>query len=341
MSDRILGVIFDLDGVIVSTDNCHYLAWKRMADEEGIYFDRTINERLRGVSRMESLEIILERAQRPYTDDEKQAMAARKNAYYVELIGSLTRADILPGALDTLSYLKGRGVKVAIGNGFGGVIFHEACGHGLEATSVAFGTSVFCGKLGEQIASPCVTAVDDGTLPNEWGSENVDDEGTPTTKLVLIENGVLKNYMIDRLNGRRMGMPPTGSARRESYAYAPTSRMRNTYIAAGSDDEKEIISSMGDGLYAARMGGGSVDPATGEFNFAVQEGYLVKDGKITTPVRGASLIGKGADILMKIDRVGRDMRMAQGMCGSLSGSVPTNVGQPMIRVSSITVGGRA
>ena len=341
MSDRILGVIFDLDGVIVSTDNCHYLAWKRMADEEGIYFDRKINERLRGVSRMESLEIILERAQRPYTGDEKQAMAARKNAYYVELIGSLTRADILPGALDTLSYLKGRGVKVAIGNGFGGVIFHEACGHGLEATSVAFGTSVFCGKLGEQIASPCVTAVDDGTLPNEWGSENVDDEGTPTTKLVLIENGVLKNYMIDRLNGRRMGMPPTGSARRESYAYAPTSRMRNTCIAAGSDDEKEIISSMGDGLYAARMGGGSVDPATGEFNFAVQEGYLVKGGKITTPVRGASLIGKGADILMKIDRVGRDMRMAQGMCGSLSGSVPTNVGQPMIRVSSITVGGRA
>ena len=232
-------------------------------------------------------------------------------------------------------------MPVAIGNGFGGVIFHEACGHGLEATSVAFGTSVFCGKLGEQIASPCVTAVDDGTLPNEWGSENVDDEGTPTTKLVLIENGVLKNYMIDRLNGRRMGMPPTGSARRESYAYAPTSRMRNTYIAAGSDDEKEIISSMGDGLYAARMGGGSVDPATGEFNFAVQEGYLVKDGKITTPVRGASLIGKGAEILMKIDRVGRDMRMAQGMCGSLSGSVPTNVGQPMIRVSSITVGGRA
>lgn len=232
-------------------------------------------------------------------------------------------------------------MPVAIGNGFGGVIFHEACGHGLGATSVAFGTSVFCGKLGEQIASPCVTAVDDGTLPNEWGSENVDDEGTPTTKLVLIENGVLKNYMIDRLNGRRMGMPPTGSARRESYAYAPTSRMRNTYIAAGSDDEKEIISSMGDGLYAARMGGGSVDPATGEFNFAVQEGYLVKGGKITTPVRGASLIGKGADILMKIDRVGRDMRMAQGMCGSLSGSVPTNVGQPMIRVSSITVGGRA
>lgn len=232
-------------------------------------------------------------------------------------------------------------MPVAIDNGFGGVIFHEACGHSLEATSVAFGMSEFSGKLGQQIAASCVTAVDDGTLPNEWGSENVDDEGMPTTKLVLIENGILKNYMIDRLNGKRMGMAPTGSARRQSYAYAPTSRMRNTYIAAGNDDNEEIISSMGDGLYAAKMGGGSVNPATGEFNFAVQEGYLVKNGKIATPVRGASLIGKGADVLMKIDRVGRDMTMAQGMCGSLSGSVPTNVGEPLIRVSSMTVGGRA
>lgn len=187
----------------------------------------------------------------------------------------------------------------------------------------------------------CVTAIDDGTLVNEWGSENIDDEGTPTNKLVLIENGVLKNYMVDRLNGKRMGMAPTGSARRQSYAFAPTSRMRNTYIAPGNDVDNEIISSMGNGLYAAKMGGGSVNPATGEFNFAVQEGYLVKDGKIAEPVRGASLIGKGADILMKIDRVGRNMKMSQGMCGSLSGSVPTNVGQPMIRVSGITVGGRA
>lgn len=232
-------------------------------------------------------------------------------------------------------------MPVAIDNGFGGVIFHEACGHSLEATSVAFGLSEFAGKLGQQIAAPCVTAIDDGTLANEWGSQNVDDEGTPTRKLVLIENGVLKNYMIDRLNGKRMGMAPTGSARRQSYAFAPTSRMHNTYIAPGTDSNEEIIATMGDGLYAAKMGGGSVNPATGEFNFAVQEGYLVRDGKIVSPVRGASLIGKGAEILQRIDRVGRDMRMAQGMCGSLSGSVPTNVGEPMIRVSSITVGGRA
>lgn len=232
-------------------------------------------------------------------------------------------------------------MPVVIDNGFGGVIFHEACGHSLEATSVAFNISEFSGKLGEQIAAPCVTAIDDGTLPNEWGSENVDDEGTPTTKLVLIENGILKNYMIDRLNGKRMGMAPTGSARRQDYSFAPTSRMRNTYIQAGTDSNEEMIATMGDGLYAAKLGGGSVNPATGEFNFAVNEGYLVKGGKITTPVRGASLIGKGSDIIMNIDRVGKDMTMAQGVCGSVSGSVPTNVGQPMIRVKSMTVGGRA
>lgn len=231
-------------------------------------------------------------------------------------------------------------MPVVIDGGFGGVIFHEACGHSLEATSVAFGNSEFCGKLGEKIASDRVTAIDDGTIPNEWGSLNIDDEGTPTTKLVLIENGVLKNYMVDRLNGRRMGMAPTGSARRESYAYAPTSRMRNTYIAAGSDDEAEIIATCGDGLYAKDMGGGSVNPVTGEFNFAVSEGYLIKDGRIDKPVRGATLIGKGKEILQRIDRVGKNMWMAQGMCGSISGSIPTNVGQSMIRVTEITVGGR-
>ena len=231
-------------------------------------------------------------------------------------------------------------MPVVIDNGFGGVIFHEACGHSLEATSVAFGVSEFSGKLGQMIAAPCVTAIDDGTMVNEWGSLHIDDEGMPTTNLTLIENGVLKNYMIDKLGGRRMNMAPTGSGRRQSYAYAPTSRMRNTFIAPGHDDEAEMIATMGDGLYARKMGGGSVNPATGEFNFAVNEGYLVKDGKIVHPVRGASLIGRGSEVLLKIDRVGKDMQMGQGMCGSSSGSVPTNVGQPMIRVSSLTVGGQ-
>ncbi len=232
-------------------------------------------------------------------------------------------------------------MPVAIDNGFGGVIFHEACGHSLEATSVAFGMSEFCGKLGQQIAAPCVTAIDDGTLPNEWGSEHVDDEGTPTTKLVLIENGILKNYMIDYLGERRMGMPSTASGRRQSYAFEPTSRMTNTFIAPGTDKDSDIIGSIEDGIYCAAMGGGSVNPFTGDFNFAVREGYLVKNGVLGEPIRGASLIGNGGDILMHIDMVGTELDTAQGMCGSVSGMVPSDVGQPMIRVNEITVGGQS
>lgn len=231
-------------------------------------------------------------------------------------------------------------MPVAIENGFGGVIFHEACGHALEATSVSKNASVFCGKLGQKIAADCVSAVDDGTLPGEWGSINIDDEGTPGRHNLLIENGILRGYMIDKLGGRRMGMEPTGSARRESYRYAPTSRMTNTYICAGKDSDKAILGSMAEGLYCRQMGGGSVDPVTGEFNFAVLEGYMMKDGKIDRPVRGATLIGKGADVLTDIDMVGKRMEFGQGMCGSLSGAVPTNVGQPLIRVSKMTVGGR-
>lgn len=231
-------------------------------------------------------------------------------------------------------------MPVIIDNGFGGVIFHEACGHGLEASSVSKGLSVFSGKLGQQIASPLVTAIDDGTIANEWGSINIDDEGVPSRRNVLIENGILKGYMVDRLNGRRMGMESTGSGRRESYRFAPTSRMTNTYIANGSSTPEEIISNTEKGLYAKYMGGGSVNPATGEFNFAVMEGYLVENGRITEPVRGATLIGKGIDVLTKIDMVGNNMTFGQGMCGAASGSVPTNVGEPMIRVSEITVGGR-
>ncbi len=231
-------------------------------------------------------------------------------------------------------------MPVVIDNGFGGVIFHEACGHSLEATSVGVGASEFCGKLGTKIAADCVTAIDDGTIVNQWGMLHVDDEGTPTQRTVLVENGVLKSYMVDRLGSRRMNMPITGSSRRQSYAFAPTSRMRSTFIAPGNDDEADMIATMGDGLYAKKMGGGSVNPVTGEFNFAVNEGYLVKDGKIVHPVRGASLIGRGSEVLLKIDRVGKDLQLAQGMCGSMSGSVPTDVGQPMIRVGSLTVGGR-
>ncbi len=257
-------------------------------------------------------------------DPEKAARTAARTAL-VMLTAPVCPAGVMP---------------VAIESGFGGVIFHEACGHSLEATSVALGNSEFCGKMGQPIASSVVTAVDDGTLPGEWGSIRIDDEGTPTNRLVLIENGILKNYMIDKLGARRMGMPVTGSSRRQSYAFAPTSRMRNTFIAPGESEDGEIISTMGDGLYAAKMGGGSVNPATGEFNFAVSEGYWVKDGKIDHPVRGATLIGRGGQVLQRIDRVGRHLRLSQGMCGSVSGSVPVCVGQPLIRVTEMTVGGR-
>ena len=231
-------------------------------------------------------------------------------------------------------------MPVAIENGFGGVIFHEACGHSLEATSVGTGRSQMCGKMGQKIANEKVTAIDDGTIPNAWGSVNIDDEGNPTQRNVLIENGVLKSYMVDRLGSRRMGMPMTGNSRRESYAYEPTSRMTNTFIDNGPDKNEDIIASIEYGLYAKSMGGGSVNPLTGAFNFAVTEGYIVRNGKICEAVRGASLIGTGSDILQDIDMVGQNLATGQGMCGSSSGSVPTDVGQPLIRVSKITVGGR-
>ena len=238
------------------------------------------------------------------------------------------------------SYCPAGVMTVAIENGFGGVIFHEACGHSLEATSVAIGASQMAGKLGQQIANPKVTAIDDGTIPGAWGSVNIDDEGTPTQRNVLIENGILKSYLIDRLGSRRMGMPMTGSARRQNYQYEATSRMTNTFIANGPDRNEDIIASIENGLYCRKMGGGSVNPLTGAFNFAVTEGYLVRNGKICEPVRGASLIGTGSEILQNIDMVGQNLETAQGMCGSASGSVPTDVGQPLIRVSTITVGGR-
>lgn len=231
-------------------------------------------------------------------------------------------------------------MTVVIHNGFGGVIFHEACGHGLEATSVAKNISVFAGKLNQQVASKLVSAVDDGTLPNEWGSQNIDDEGSLIRRNLLIEDGILKGYLVDKLNGKRMGMEPTGSSRRQSYKYPPTSRMTNTYILPGNSSFDDIISSTEKGLFAKNLGGGSVNPGTGEFNFAVLEGYMIKNGKITNPVRGATLIGKGIEVLNNIDMVGNNLAHGQGNCGSVSGSVPTNVGQPTIRVSQLTVGGR-
>ena len=237
-------------------------------------------------------------------------------------------------------YVKGKHMPVVIGPGFGGVIFHEACGHPLETESVRKKASPFVDKIGTQIAHSAVTAIDDGTLPGVWGSIQVDDEGMPTEKTTLIENGILKDYLSDRLGASETGRRRTGSARRESFHYVPVSRMRNTYIDNGEDKIEDMVSSIEDGLYAKVMGGGSVNPATGEFNFAVQEGYEIKNGKIGEPLRGATLIGKGHEILPKISMVSDDLDMAAGMCGASSGSVPVTVGQPTIKVDDILVGGR-
>jgi TldD protein len=178
-------------------------------------------------------------------------------------------------------------------------------------------------------------------MPGEWGSQNMDDEGGKPARNILIQDGVLTSFLIDKLNGLRMGEASTGSGRRQNYRFAPTSRMTNTFIAPGSHRRDDIIANTENGLYAKRMGGGSVQPGTGEFNFMVLEGYMIRGGKICEPVRGASLIGKGSEILRNIDMVSDDMTMEQGMCGSMSGAIPTNVGQPMIRVSEIIVGGRS
>lgn len=231
-------------------------------------------------------------------------------------------------------------MPVVIANGFGGVIFHEACGHSLEAAAVAKNQSVFSGKMGQKIASECVNAIDDGTIPNAWGSCNIDDEGTFSKRNVLIENGILKSYLVDTLNGKRMGLPSTGSSRRESYKYEEVSRMNNTYIDNGSSTVEEIIAATPYGLYAKNLGGGSVEPSTGDFNFAVLEGYIIKDGKIDKPVKGATLIGNGAQTLLHIDMVANNLSFEQGLCGASSGSIPTDVGQPTIRVSEMIVGGK-
>ena len=231
-------------------------------------------------------------------------------------------------------------MPVVMDNGFGGVLFHEACGHGLEASFVSKGISVYTGKEGERIASELVTAIDDGTVPNGWGSLTVDDEGTPTTRNVLIEKGVLKNYMVDHLTGKRLGKPSTGACRRESYKFAPTSRMTNTFIDKGETPFDEIIKQTERGLYAKSLGGGSVDVVSGEFNFAVMEGDLIENGEITKPVRGASLIGKGLEVLQNIDMVSSDLTLSEGMCGAASGSIPAGLGQPPLRVKALKVGGR-
>ena len=232
-------------------------------------------------------------------------------------------------------------MPVVLGPGWPGILLHEAIGHGLEGDFNRKGTSAFSGRIGERVASDLCTVVDDGTLPNRRGSLSIDDEGTPTECTTLIENGILKGYMQDRLNARLMGVQSTGNGRRESYAHLPMPRMTNTYMMPGPHDPEEIIKSVKKGLYARNFGGGQVDITSGKFVFSASEAYLIEDGKITRPVKGATLIGNGPDVLTRVSMVGDDLELDSGVgtCGKEGQSVPVGVGQPTLKIDALTVGG--
>jgi len=234
-------------------------------------------------------------------------------------------------------------MPVVLGPGWPGILLHEAVGHGLEGDFNRKGTSAFSGKVGQQVASTECTIVDDGTLPNRRGSISVDDEGTPGKYNVLVEKGVLKGYMQDKLNARLMGVEPTGNGRRESYAYMPMPRMTNTYMLAGPHEPGDIIASVDKGLYAPNFGGGQVDITSGKFVFSASEAYLIENGKITTPVKGAMLIGDGPEALSRISMIGNDLQLDTGVgtCGKEGQSVPVGVGQPTLKIDELTVGGTA
>jgi TldD protein len=232
-------------------------------------------------------------------------------------------------------------MTVVLGPGWPGVLLHEAIGHGLEGDFNRRGTSAFTGRVGEKVASSLCTVVDDGTLPNRRGSLNVDDEGTPTECTTLIEGGILLGYMQDKTNARLMGERSTGNGRRESFAHLPMPRMTNTYMLPGPHDPQEIIASVENGLYASNFGGGQVDITSGKFVFSASEAYLIENGKITRPVKGATLIGNGPDVLTRVSMVGNDLELdaGVGVCGKDGQSVPVGVGQPTLKVDGLTVGG--
>ncbi|HXZ67414.1 MAG TPA: metallopeptidase TldD-related protein, partial [Alphaproteobacteria bacterium] len=234
-------------------------------------------------------------------------------------------------------------MNVVVGSGWPGVLLHEAVGHGLEGDFNRKKTSAFSGLMGQRVAAPGVTIVDDGTLPDRRGSLTVDDEGTPTNRNVLIEDGILVGYMQDRLNARLMGMKPTGNGRRESHQHMPIPRMTNTFALAGGKDPQEIISSVDRGIYAVSFGGGQVDITSGKFVFNCTEAYMIENGKIGAPIKGASLIGNGPDVLTRVKMIGNDLKLDPGIgvCGKAGQGIPAGVGQPTMRVDGITVGGTA
>jgi TldD protein len=240
--------------------------------------------------------------------------------------------------LDAVDAPTGR-LPVVVGNGFGGVLLHEAVGHGLEADAVQKSASVYAGRIGEQLAADFVTAYDDGSRPNEWGSDGIDDEGTPTRRTTIIENGRLSSYLYDLLRARRDGVESTGNGRRESFRHLPVPRMTNTFFAPGAATPDELIGEVERGLYAVSFGGGQVEPATGDFVFGVSEGYLIEGGKVTAPVRGATLVGNGLEALRAIDGIADDLEIATGYCGKEGQTVSAGVGQPHVSLRELTVGG--
>lgn len=244
---------------------------------------------------------------------------------------ALTLLDAVPAPAGSM--------PVVVGGGFGGVLFHEMTGHGLEADHVQKDASVYAGRLGDQVAQPLLTAYDDGRLAGEWGSDGIDDEGTPTRKTEVIAEGRLTSFLYDRLTAGRDGVASTGNGRRESFRHLPIPRMTNTYIAPGDARPKEMIAEVGRGFYAVSFGGGQVDPATGDFVFGVSEGYLIEDGRVTAPCRGATLIGNCLDALAAIDAVGDDFWMKTGICGKGGQRVPVGTGQGHVRIAAMTVGG--
>jgi TldD protein len=242
--------------------------------------------------------------------------------------------------LDAVDAPTGR-LPVVVGNGFGGVLLHEAVGHGLEADAVQKDASIYAGRIGEQVAPGFVTAYDDGSRPNAWGSEGVDDEGTPTGRTTVIEEGRLTSYLYDLLRARKHGVESTGNGRRESFRHVPVPRMTNTFFAPGDATPDELIGGVERGLYAVSFGGGQVEPATGDFVFGVSEGYLIENGRVTAPVRGATLVGNGLEALRAIDGIAGDLEIATGYCGKGGQTVPAGVGQPHVRIRELTVGGTA
>ena len=252
---------------------------------------------------------------------------------------SINAAKVAIEKLDAEDF-KGGELPVIIAPGFGAVIFHEACGHGLEATRVAPKISVFSDDLGKKVATSKVTLVDDGTIPDVWGTNLIDDEGNPTQKNILIEDGILKSFLVDELHKNKMNMASNGCGRIENYNYAPTSRMSNTYLKPGTDTFKDMLKGIKLGVYCEKMSGGTVNPATGDFNFAVETARLIEDGKLTKRIKGITLIGNSKEILQNVEMVSSDLELGSGYCGSKSGMIYVTIGQPTIKVSKILVGGK-